>query len=315
MNTGLKPIVNMGKVKRSLAEKDAILGESRKRVYLVSVSGGKDSSVTWLYMEKNYASKGLIVPYFADTKWEAEETYDYLLYLEKFFSKKIHRIQSEKCDGFEDMCIKRKMIPSRLKRFCTQELKIVPAQMYIESWQQKGYDVINVTGIRADESKHIRLKNAKEVNGVRWKVTPRREGEGKWKFAFFTGAKTVTKTSFKNRKGCIVFQPIVYWSLDDVFQYAKDNSMDLNPLYYKGSYRVGCHPCIMANTAEIGLLSPDTIQRVTVLEEAVSIAAGAKRTFWRGGGKFITMDELAKKYAYNTLGLELGCINPYGKCE
>ncbi len=267
-----------------------------KRVYLVSVSGGKDSAVTWAWMEKHYANKGEIVPYFADTGWEHPLTYDYLDYLEEFFGKKIRRIKSEQYVGFEDMCIKKKMIPNRVKRFCTQKLKLLPSQAFIKSWFAKGYTVVNVTGVRRDES-------------------AKRSGEQRWKFSFFSGASDVTKTNIKNGIGCIVFQPIVYWSVHDVYAYADQVGVKLNPLYYMGFSRVGCYPCINANVGEIGLLDAERVQRIKELEDAVSDASGKKVVFWHQSGTPVSIEKHQKKYAYNTLGLDLGCINHLGKCE
>lgn len=269
-----------------------------KRVYLVSVSGGKDSSVTWSYMEKNYAHKGLIVPYFSDTGWEHEDTYLYLDYLEKYFGKKIHRIKSDKYDGFEDMCIKKKMIPSRVRRFCTQELKIRPSEKFIQGWIDKGFRVVNVTGVRKEESRA-------------------RSGEGVWKFNFFSGGAAITKRSIKNRTGCVVFQPIVDWTIHEVYGYAKQHGIDLNPLYYKGFQRVGCYPCIMTNKTEMGFIDQERISRISDLEKSVSEVSGCKRVWFCADGNKppISYADMAKKQKYNTLGLDLGCINHLGKCE
>ena len=49
--------------------------------YIVSVSGGKDSTATLLKVLE-FAPKEDIIVVFCDTKWEADETYEYLNYLE-----------------------------------------------------------------------------------------------------------------------------------------------------------------------------------------------------------------------------------------
>ena len=136
----------------------------RKFVVLVSVSGGKDSQAALNFILAK-CKRVEVVPYFADTGWEAEKTYKHLDYLEKSLNIKIHRIKSKNYDGFEDLSIKRGF-PNRLKRFCTEELKIIPSNDFIKSYQDMGYTVINVTGVRADESESKILKEPKVKNGV-----------------------------------------------------------------------------------------------------------------------------------------------------
>lgn len=286
----------------------------KKRVYLVSVSGGKDSQACWIYMLKNYSHKGLIVPYFCDTGWEKEETYNHLKYLEKELCSDLTIIKSKKYDGFEDMCIQKKIIPSRIKRFCTEELKIKPSNDFIKEWIEKGYDVVNVVGVRKDESKNQYLPKAKIKNGYPWKIVPRRQVESKWKFSFFYPCN---KKVIKNGLGVNVFQPIVNWSAIEVLKYNISNGTKNNPLYSQGRSRVGCEPCISCTVGEIGLLTPETVLRVSNLEKNVSSSAGRDiKYFHRGKGiQQEGIEKLHKKYAYNTLDMDLGCINQYGICE
>lgn len=272
-----------------------------RRVYLMSVSGGKDSTITWAWMEKHYSKKGEIVPYFCDTGWEHDLTYEYLDYLESHFGKKIIRIKSDKYDGFEDMCVKRKMFPSRTKRFCTQELKTFPARKFIKMWIEKGFSVVNVVGVRQEESKN-------------------RSGEQKWKTTFLFDPNKKSKRPYrKAKKMCVTtLQPIYDWTVNEVYGYHKNNGIKMNPLYFMGYSRVGCFPCIQAKAAEIGMVGEDRTERITVLEEKVTRAAGAKRVFWQKDAEKINPVSFKKqnqRRKYNTLGLDLGCINHLGKCE
>ena len=114
--------------------------------YLVSISGGKDSTACLLWALDNLLRED-IIPYFIDTKWEHHSVYEYLDYLEEKLDIKIKRIESE---GFENLCKRYKFIPNRIMRFCTRELKIKPAKEFYKTIKD---DFINIVGIRREESK------------------------------------------------------------------------------------------------------------------------------------------------------------------
>lgn len=234
-----------------------------KKVYLVSVSGGKDSQAALIYMMKNYTGKN-IVAYTCDTGWEHEKTYEHIEYLSQTLTK-IEVVRSEKYSGFEDMCIKRKGFPTRLGRFCTEELKITPSNNYILKWKNAGYRVINITGVRAEES------SKRSGEGV-WKTTfmglmPKFR---KYKGEFRAPSKNSLKKFYSKHNTVIMYQPIVYWSANQVLDYNEDQGTINNPLYLQGFNRVGCIPCIMARVDEIGRLGPQHVTRVKELEDAVA---------------------------------------------
>lgn len=265
------------------------------------MSGGKDSTASYIEAKARYGSRYKIIPYFCDTGWEHELTYEYINYLESKIGC-IVRLKSDKYDGFEDMCIKKKMIPNRLKRFCTEELKVFPSIKFISQWKAKGYRVINVVGVRKDESKKREPENM-------WKTTflgklPSNKSSKKAKSKFFNRDNTVT-----------TFQPVVYWNALDVFTAIQKAGFKNNPLYSMGFSRVGCFPCIQANTNEIGMLDQKTVDRVTELEKTVSAKSGRYTVFLHKGGKLVSLGNKHRSNKYNGLGLELGCINQFGICE
>lgn len=284
----------------------------KKLIVLVSVSGGKDSQAALNFILKK-CKRIPVIAYFADTGWEAEKTYEHIEYLEKTLNIKIHRVTSEKYDGFEDMCIKRKAFPSRVRRFCTEELKIIPSNNFIKKYQDMGYTVINVTGVRADESISQILTTPKIKNGVTWWITPKRSVENKWKFSFFYPC---TKKIIKNKLGVLTYQPIVNWTAKQVLLYNLKCGTKNNPLYSEGFTRVGCYPCINANTLEIGLLDKDRVNKVNELEKKVQATTKNSRpVFFHKGGKLKDFSEIHEKYKFNGLDLDLGCINQFGICE
>lgn len=284
----------------------------RKIIVLVSVSGGKDSQAALNKILKK-CKRIPVVPYFADTGWESPKTYEHIKYLENVLNIQIHRIKSDKYDGFEDMCIKRKAFPSRVRRFCTEELKIIPSNNFIKKYQSMGYIIINVTGVRKDESISQKLSKPKIKNGVNWWITPKRSAENKWKFSFFYPC---TKKIIKDGLGVLTYQPIIDWTAEQTLLYNLECGTKNNPLYSEGFTRVGCYPCINANTLEIGLLDKDRVEKINQLEKKVQATTiNSRPVFFHKGGKLKNFSEIHQKYKFNGLDLDLGCINQFGICE
>ncbi|MCT7528774.1 phosphoadenosine phosphosulfate reductase family protein [Aliarcobacter cryaerophilus] len=281
-------------------------------IILVSVSGGKDSQATANYILKKH-KRIPVVLYFADTGWEAKETYKHLDYLEATWNKKIHRIKSKKYNGMEDLA-KKRGFPNRLKRFCTEELKIIPSNNFIKQYQEQGYTVINVVGVRNDESKSQKLKKPKIINGVNWLFTPKRDVENKWKFSFFYPC---SKKIIKAKQGVLIYQPILNWTAKQVLEYNLKCGTRNNPLYSQGRTRVGCEPCVECGVREISDLAIETVLRITKLEQEVSELKGKKCVFYHKGGELQDFNKLYTKYKYkhNALDLDFGCINQFGICE
>lgn len=62
-----------------------------------------------------------------------------------------------------------------------------------------------------------------------------------------------------------VLRPVIKWTAEEVINYIFENGQKPNPLYYIGSKRVGCYPCIMSSQDElksIAEFSPEYIERV-----------------------------------------------------
>ena len=285
-----------------------------KKVFLVSYSGGKDSGMALKEIIRLYGDRYEIIPYFADTGWEHPNTYAFVDEFEKYIDIPILRIKSDKYDGFEDMCIQRRGFPNRVRRFCTEELKVLPSIKLIREYQSNGYKVINVVGVRQAESKS-------------------RSGEQKWKTTFLgvlpkgrkdkkTGEKKWSKKSLEryyNKNNTVTtLQPIVEVSTQGVYDYHMRTGTPLNPLYRQGFTRVGCFPCIMCNKTEIGYLPRHAVEKACSLEKRVQEEnPKTMPVFYHkdGGDDYKTFDEIKKKYDTNTLGFDLGCINHYGICE
>lgn len=211
------------------------------KTIIASVSGGKDSSAMSLYLTENGIEHQRV---FMDTGWEADITYDYLRNALEHKLGPITWIKPEL--QMEELIRKKGMFPSRMRRYCTDDLKVVPMQRHLESIIADGLDVINTVGIRASESQaRARLP------------------EWEW------------SEKFK----CDVWRPILRWTTEDVIAIHKRHGLAPNPLYLMGATRVGCWPCINSSKSEIRLLAssdPRRVVRLRVLESEVTMIAAVR---------------------------------------
>ena len=259
---------------------------------IISFSGGKDSTALILWAKENLPSFQTI---FCDTGWEDEITYEYIEYINKtILNGELIVLKSKKYDGFADLSIKKKRIPSTEARYCTTELKIIPTKNYIQQFR----DVHLYNGIRAEESAR---------------------------------RAAMDKNIFDDYLGCMVHRPLLEWTVEQVFELHKKYKIKPNPLYKMGMSRVGCFPCIMSNHSEIKALirnRPDVIKKVRDLENKVS------KTFFgpsyipkwactgrnpKTGSRFPTVDDVVRYLKNDENQIEMfdtpTCMSFYGLCE
>lgn len=178
---------------------------------------------------------------FLDTGWEHDLTYEYLREDLPRALGPITWVSGPRL--MEDLVRHRGMFPSRLRRFCTQELKVRPMIRHLRSLMNAGQEVINAVGIRAAES-------------------PSRAQMSEWEW--------------QEGFDCEVWRPVLRWTMQDVVAIHARHGLKPNPLYLMGATRVGCWPCIYARKSEIRLIAetdPQRITRLRVLEGDVSEAA------------------------------------------
>lgn len=203
---------------------------------VLSISGGKDSTAAALALVEAGVPHRRV---FADTGWEAPETYDHLDHLRS----KLGPIDVVGVAGGMVARIRHRAgFPARMQRWCTRELKIEPLRAYHDALEAAGdVETVSAMGIRSDES-------ASRAALTEFVDEP--PGERSW--------------------GGWVWRPILRWSVEQVLAIHHRHGVSVNPLYRLGHSRVGCHPCIFARKEGVRLLAEHAPERVALIRQLES---------------------------------------------
>jgi 3'-phosphoadenosine 5'-phosphosulfate sulfotransferase (PAPS reductase)/FAD synthetase len=258
------------------------------RINVVSCSGGKDSTATYLLALERTGGDFLAV--FADTGNEHPAVYEYLAELpgrtggpairtvRADFASRIEKrrawLQSEAAERrgwtpeqiaralealhptgnpFLDVCVWKGLFPSLKRRFCTEFLKRVPIITEVhEPLVQAGNEVWCWQGVRADES--------------------------------LSRSKQPEMSASPDVEGVTDYRPILAWTVQDVVAMHRRHGIPMNPLYSQGFARVGCFPCINAHKGELRQIALEhawAVDKVRAWEVAVRKASkGELATFY-----------------------------------
>lgn len=129
---------------------------------VIKFSGGKTSA----YMTIHEYNEGDLV-IFCDTGREHPKTYKFINDFEAFENIPVIRISLNNEDKPFDYLLnkkKYKVIPNRVKRFCTDELKIKTSKRYLRQLGIRKFE--NYIGFRADESKRVLNRKQKFKNVI-----------------------------------------------------------------------------------------------------------------------------------------------------
>jgi 3'-phosphoadenosine 5'-phosphosulfate sulfotransferase (PAPS reductase)/FAD synthetase len=179
---------------------------------------------------------------FADTFWEAPETYAYLDLLRSRLGLTIDVVS--KPGGMPAAIEKRASFSTRMGRWCTRELKIEPLRAYHD---EHGGETVAVLGVRAAES----VARSKMVE-----LEDEPQGHRSW--------------------GGWIWRPLLSWSIEDVLRIHARHGLPVNPLYQRGHNRVGCFPCIFAQKEEIKLIAEHAPARIAEIDRLEVAATGER---------------------------------------
>lgn len=242
--------------------------------HLVNVSGGKDSTATYLLaIESGRPFRAV----FADTGNEHPATLEYVESLaartggpkvetvRADFSAALERhrayilrvwptqgisqsivdeaaaLHEPTGNPFLDLCISKGRFPSRMAQFCTEELKTIPITTQVVGPMLRNGQVLQWLGIRAEES----------------------------------GPRASQPRFNRHESGSYLWRPIFRWPVAEVWRQHTRHGILPNPLYAQGMGRVGCMPCVNCAKGELRTIAdrfPEHIERIAAWEDVVSRA-------------------------------------------
>lgn len=126
-----------------------------------------------------------------------------------------------------------------------------------------------------------------------------------------------------------LYNPLLHWSVDDVFAIHRRHGIDPNPLYKMGMNRVGCMPCINCRKGELLEIAkrfPEHIDKIREWEAIVGMVSkrGRSTFFVDDDGSLPGIDEVVQWAHTSHGGRQLdwinglpseGCMSAYGLCE
>ena len=125
--------------------------------YIVSYGGGINSTALIVFLVKNKFPLDHVV--FADTGDEMPGTYEYLEVMRKYLSRKnipFEIVMNRKKESLSDRCLRRKVIPSQVWRWCTRDFKVMPIHKFYRTLQSHVYQYMGI-----DYGEVHRMKPAK----------------------------------------------------------------------------------------------------------------------------------------------------------
>lgn len=126
--------------------------------YVVSYGGGVNSTALIIFLIQNKHPLDYVV--FADTGDEMPETYDYLHHMKKYlYTHKIpfQIVKVPNGDSLSDRCLRRRVIPSQVWRWCTRDMKVRPIYRFYRSLNCHVYQYMGI-----DYDEWYRMKDPTE---------------------------------------------------------------------------------------------------------------------------------------------------------
>lgn len=140
---------------------------------------------------------------------------------------------------FSQLCIKNKILPTRVARFCCAELK-----------ETQGANTVTLTGVRRAES----FRRSKRNEMERFSSSKKRRISGDYNTVNdqFTRERELEGVQCIRGKDKIIVNPIIEWTDKDVWHFLNDVvKVKHCTLYDEGFLRIGCLFCPMSNIKSI----------------------------------------------------------------
>lgn len=192
--------------------------------YYVCISGGKDSSV----IQQLCIMAGVKCQFYhSHTGIDHPETVYFIRREKKRLEELGYELKiSYPKETLESLVKRKKMLPTRLARYCCAELK-----------ETGGRDRVIVTGVRKAESVNRSSRALAETIG-------RKKADR----VIIQNDNTDNRRSVEQcvLLGTISLNIIIDWSDEEVWEFIKQYNLPYNPLYDKGYKRVGCVGCPMS---------------------------------------------------------------------
>ncbi len=180
--------------------------------HVLGLSGGRDSAALAIWMRQHRPALD-IEYFFTDTGKELPEVYAFLVKLEGFLGKPLHRLNP---DRDFDFWLKQynNFLPSPQARWCTRQLKLRPFEQWLQPRLDRGDRVYSYVAIRADEE--YREGYASKHENLMVRLPFREEGidkGGVLELLEGTGLGLPAYYAWRTRSGCTFcfFQQKVEW--------------------------------------------------------------------------------------------------------
>jgi len=137
---------------------DTSKGVKRQKdaTYIVSYGGGINSTAMVVFLVKNKFPLDYVI--FSDTGDEMPETYEYVQYMTKYLKR--HKIDMKTVkpnSTLSEVCIRRKVVPSQVWRWCTRDHKVKPIHKFYKTLDSHIYQYMGI-----DYGEVRRMKPASE---------------------------------------------------------------------------------------------------------------------------------------------------------
>ena len=207
-------------------------------IFVVPVSGGKDSQLVLSNAVREYGPERVIAIH-NYTGIDHPLTMRHLDYMQETYGVRIEHTANPKYRDMWDLLDKKTMIPGRVARFCTDELKIQATNHWL-SGRTDLRRLVFLMGMRTGES----VKRAESYAGF----------EPGDEFSYRDLNPHKVWAAYKHVRARL---PIVNLSTAEVFETLRQRGEKVNPLYTRGHKRVGCYPCILAGKRDYRLAARD----------------------------------------------------------